>query len=256
MAGRAIAATLPLLNRLLGTSFTTAPGSTGSGALVRATSPTLTTPTLGVAAATSITFAPVAWASKPAPGTAGREIFVSDVGVKGSKWIDDGVRWKPVGNRVLLASLDAPSGSIGSATTAVLQYGPGPSAMLQLGDRLEVRLSESRSGTVDIARWSFFVGSAATTADTAIVSGVALVSSTNLNSGVLTDIRVTAATSLDVMGSAIFGYGNTSTASTPSPITIASISGALGFTIGVNSAGATNTVIARDAQIWLVAPAN
>lgn len=255
MAGRAIAATLPLLNRLLGTSFTTAPGSTGSGALVRATSPTLTTPTLGVAAATSVTFAPVAWASKPAPGTPGREIFVSDVGVTGSKWIDHNGRWKPVGNRVLLASLDAPSGSIGSATTAVLQQG-APAGLLQLGDRLEVRLTQSRSGSVDIARWSFNVGSAVTTADTAVMSDAALISNTNLNTGFLSDFRVIAATSMEPLGSTTLGYGNTSANATLTPVTISNISGALGFTIGVRSSGATNTVIARDAQIWLVAPAN
>lgn len=54
MMARSIAATRPLLNRLLGTSFGSAPGETGSGALVRATSPTLVTPTLGAALATSI----------------------------------------------------------------------------------------------------------------------------------------------------------------------------------------------------------
>lgn len=54
MSSRMLGATLALLNRLLGTTFTTAPGETGSGAIVRQTSPTLVTPALGVATATSV----------------------------------------------------------------------------------------------------------------------------------------------------------------------------------------------------------
>lgn len=56
MGTRFLGPTLGVLNRLLGTSFASPPGSTGAGALVRATSPTLVTPVLGAATATSINF--------------------------------------------------------------------------------------------------------------------------------------------------------------------------------------------------------
>lgn len=92
---RYVGPTLEWLNRTLGTTFGLAQGETGSGGLVRATSPTLTTPIIG-----SYTFATL----PSAASNSGALAWVSDIGGYGTLFRSNGTRWTPVGGRAVLAA--------------------------------------------------------------------------------------------------------------------------------------------------------
>ncbi|MFZ3193749.1 MAG: hypothetical protein WA154_11170 [Moraxellaceae bacterium] len=70
------------------------------------------------------------WAGKPSAATAGSgaEVFISDVGVNGSRWRSDGADWHPVNGNVVLARSAvargiAPSGTIGTGSSGQLTLG-------------------------------------------------------------------------------------------------------------------------------------
>lgn len=49
----------------------------------------------------------VAWANKPDPGPAsGTQIFVTDIGLYGSYWVSDGLRWNPTSEITLFKALN------------------------------------------------------------------------------------------------------------------------------------------------------
>ena len=65
----------------------------------------------------------VTWATKPAANAfpVGVPIYISDVGVGGSRWITDGTNWYPEAGRLLLAQSGNPVSITGTATD---QTGP------------------------------------------------------------------------------------------------------------------------------------
>lgn len=236
---------------------------TGTGSVALATSPTLTTPTLDTPKFTAYT-----WAGKPAAGTAGRQIFISDVGPKGTYWEDDGTRWKPVNGGCVLATLDAISSNVGQTETIVFQY-QMPAGLLQLSDRLRLWGTITRSSTTDTASWALKLGTAGTIADAGLISG-ALLAATNLQGAPLVAVRLAtlaggtggASTVQQIAGGApaIAGsYGNVGTGAPPSAVSLGSgqtVASSLFVTVTLTSAGATSTDNLRDLVLELIAPAN
>lgn len=201
------------------------------------------------------------WANIPAAGNAGRMHFVSNAGTKGSMWLDDGTRWKPLNGIVLLASLDAASASIGNTATNVFQY-LIPAGLVQAGDNIRLELNYAKSGNTDTMALTVRCGTAGTTADTSIVS-LTVLNATMRQAASIVDYRLESATSLQILpssrinSSASMGYGGSSTAAIDAAVTISSAAAnALYFTPFINSSGTTDTVQLYGAKLWLISKAN
>jgi len=196
------------------------------------------------------------WATKPAAYPAGQVVFISDYGTRGTYWVyDTGMaRWKPFGKQ-LLKSLDALSAATNNTETIRLQQ-LLPAAGLQVGDRIEARLSITKSGTTDTGIVRVRVGTAGTIgSDSAIYNG-AVLSAAQLNGGVTVEFRVDSATTLQLLARSDLGYGGGTTNGIPAPATISNISNALYVSASLLSGGATNTVIMADAQFWISGPSS
>lgn len=192
------------------------------------------------------------WANIPAAGSAGRMQFVSNAGTKGSMWLDDGTRWKPINGQCLLASLDTTSASIGSTETIVFQY-QLPANLWQTSDIIRVQYLMEKTGVTDTGIAGVRIGTAGTSSDTAIVSTTAL-SAASRTGLLFLDIRLESATSA-LQVSSPSGYGTTSTFY--SAITISSASAnPLYVSLSIRSGGATDTVTCKSGLIQLISKAN
>lgn len=121
MSTRMIGATLAMLNRLLGTSFTAAPGSTGTGALVRATSPSIASPTL-----TGSVTGPDsgAWGS----GGLSSIAAISTIGQLTSTYdIDSG--WQVNGDGCILTVANGANGAFAAGSGLVMVCNPADGSM-------------------------------------------------------------------------------------------------------------------------------
>lgn len=225
--------------------------TTGSGTQVAlSTNPTF---------ATAVTIPSVAWASIPAAGTAGKMVRVSNAGTKGSMWLDDGTRWKPLNNFAALAALDTPTGNIDNTETIVLQY-TIPANLWQLNDRLRVSGTLTKSGTTDTGIFNVRIGTAGTTAD-ALVMNSSILAAGNRSVGILTDIKLASATTAQRLGngatSGVIGYSTAASTAFPAAVTISSaVSNALVVSITVRSSSTNDTVTVPDALISLIATPN
>lgn len=194
------------------------------------------------------------WANKPASYPVGQSIFISNAGTKGSHWFFDGTRWKPMGGRTVLATLDTAPAAIGSTETIVLQY-LVPAGLWQAGDIIRAQAFVERSGTTDVTSAFLRCGTDGTTSDTALLNGASWLSSTSKTILGLVDFRLESATSAQQL-SVNFGYGSSSLGAA-SPVTITSASAnALYVSFSVKSAAATDTVTVRSAAIELLSKAN
>jgi len=201
-----------------------------------------------------------AFASLPAAGIIGRQAFCSNFGTKGNTLQDDGTRWKPLNGQALLASLDADSGTGGAAETIMFQY-QIPAALLQVGDRLRLRLTMSKSGTAEVGNMKFRMGTAGTTSDTQLYSGAGIMSAPNRTMAVDLDFRVASATSLQQLSnnaaqSSSIGYSGNGNNAYGAAVTISNISNALYFTVSGLTVVGTDTVMLREAELWYASKAN
>lgn len=146
------------------------------------------------------TIGPFAFAALPlasaCPGITAR---VSDVGGStGSLWVSDGVRWKPMNGSVQLHV--APSRATMRGTGEVILGGVlVPAGVFQNRDRLELKMSFSKSGTSETATAKLRVGTAGTTSDTLIVSS-SLLATTNISAESKLKYRRESATSIQKLG--------------------------------------------------------
>jgi hypothetical protein len=195
------------------------------------------------------------WATKPAAYPAGQVVFISDYGTRGTYWVyDTGMaRWKPFGKQ-LLKSLDALSAATNNTETIRLQQ-LLPAAGLQAGDRIEARLSITKSGTTDTGSLRVRVGTAGTTGD-AVVYSTTFLSAAQIHGGAIVEFRADSATTLQLLARSDYGYGGATTNGIPAPVTIPNISNALYVSASLLSGGATNTVIMADAQFWISGPSS
>lgn len=204
-------------------------------------------------------FASTTFASLGAATTAGKTYYVSNAGTKGSIWMADGTRWKPLNGSAVLATLDAASATVGNTDTVRFSY-QMPAAFLQLTDRLRLYLSMNKSGTADAANLNVRLGTAGTTGDTAICTLTGVLASGNRAQGFIIDWRLESATTIQrlVKGNAATapGYSGADNTATPAAVTVSNVSNSLFFSVSLNSAGTTDTVSLLDAQLYLVASAN
>lgn len=223
---------------------------TGTGALVFGTNPVFTT---------SATLPSVAWASIPAAGNAGKVVRVSNIGTSGSLWMDDGTRWKPVSGCVTLKTMAAASSSIGNTDTLVFSY-QLPAAVLQTGDRLNLRYSGAKSGTADTMVIVVRIGTAGTTADTAVGGLSAALGAANRSGGGFQEYRFDSTTTvlrLASAGGTTFAngaYSSAVAAAFPAAVTLGggqSVSDSLFVSITIQSNGTTDTVQLMDAYLQL-----
>lgn len=197
---------------------------------------------------------PYTWGTKPATIPAGAIAYISDVGPNGSHWCYLGGRWRAVNGRVFLGALDTVSANVNGTDTMVFTRAL-PATLLQLKDRLELRLTPIKSGTTDAMNVIPRLGTTGTTADQALNAGTTFLATTNRHSGTIIDFRVESATTVQEMGvssltTAGQGYAGSVNAAQGAAVTISNVSNALTFGISISS-GATNACNLSDAQLWL-----
>ena len=195
----------------------------------------------------------VAWASLPAAGTAGRFYRVSDVGTKGSLWMDDGARWKPFNGAAMLASLDTASAGINAGATIVFQY-QLPANVWKVGDRLRIFANLQKSGTTNTGFVTVYIGTAGTTGDAAVLTCTCLAAGSRTGAFIW-DIRLEDATHSQTMSGPLTGYGQNSTQALQAQSTISNVSNALWVSVAING-GASDTAAVTDSQLYYVASAN
>lgn len=205
----------------------------------------------------------VTWASIPSPGTAGVLVRCSDCGTKGSLWMDDGTRWKPAGGCAVFASKDTATAGIGNVESLPFQY-LFPANLLQLGDRIRLRFTMTKSGTTDVGTLRFRVGTAGTTADTQLYNQSAL-SAANKEIGFHVDFRIdnvgVGTATIEQLaasgqGGNNAGYTGAGSAAIVGPVAIADVSNPLYFSIGILSGGTNDTVGLTEAQLMYCSSAN
>lgn len=198
------------------------------------------------------------WATKPSSAANGSLIFVSDVGESGTLFQYGGSRWRPVGGQAALKTLGAASANVANSETIVLQT-LIPASAWQTYDTLRLWLVMTKSGTTDAGNLTVRVGTAGTTGDTAItgLSAFQFLSAANTSGGLIFDIKLLSATSAQKMGldgSGAGSYtGGSASGALATTITDASAN-ALYLSVGIASAGATNTVSLASGHIHLITP--
>lgn len=219
----------------------------GTGSAVLATSPTLTSPTI----------ASTTWANIPAAGTAGKIVFVSNAGTKGSFWFDDGTRWKPMNSETLLASVDTVFGNVGGTETIVFQY-QIPAGMWQVGDIIRIIGTMEKSGATDGGGLYLRIGTAGTTSDTQLKANTGYMAAADRASSIFIDVRLYSATIAELCTA--FVQSGLSTGSTLNPASVA-ISSATTNALYINlsmrrPSGTTDTLSLRHGQMFLISKAN
>lgn len=196
------------------------------------------------------------WLSLPSATTAGLIYRCSNCGTKGSVWMADGARWKPLNGSAVFASLDATSASINNVETIVFQY-LIPATVWHAGDRLSFKLAGSKSGATDSYVLALRIGTAGTTSDTSIFSPTALAAA-GRQFGEQVDVRLENATSVQTIPrtSADIGYGGSQNAAVAAPVTISNVSNPLYVSITLRSTGTTDTVNLVEGILTYIAGAN
>lgn len=201
------------------------------------------------------------WAALPsAASNAGLMVRVTDIGAFGALYVSNGARWRAVNGAATLASLGASVSGIGTTEQIVLQAFL-PAGSWQANDILRINnLSLGKSGTTDGGRVTVRVGTAGTTADTAItgLSAFSSLTATQLSSGYAFDVKLVNVTSALKVGnnasnSTAFSGGNTTAAAAATTISDSSANG-LWVSVSLSSTGSTNTVSIEAGQIQMVTP--
>lgn len=192
------------------------------------------------------------WGTLPTTPETGTLCLCTDYGTTGNLLIYKGGRWVPVNGQALVSSVQAVSANVGATPTIVHQY-QFPAGMLQIGDKIRARFAISKSGNTDTGPLRIYMGTAGTTSDTQISAAVNLLSSANRAAGVDVDFCVISATTIRQLGAIATptGYSVTGNTAQPSDVTIANISNALYFSIGIFSGGSTDTVALQNAQLFV-----
>lgn len=199
------------------------------------------------------------WANKPSSAAASGLYLFTDVGSSGTLMRYAGGRWRPLAGQAQLASLGATVTGITNSETIVLQT-LIPAGAWQTNDSIRIWVTASKSGTTNTANLSVRVGTAGTTADTAItgLSAFSLITAANILAGAIYDVKLVSATSAQKVGnnaSAASAYQGATTAGAAAATVITDASAnALYVTVTLASSGATDTVSIQSGQIQLITP--
>ena len=166
-----------------------------------------------------------------AAANVGTQYFVTNVGAGtggaggGTMFVASTTRWKPAGGNASLDSVDTPN--VGVANTTEQNLNPNhiviPAGVIGNFDRLRLRLSMSKSGTVDTATVNIKFGPLGTVADPAIATFS--FSTTNQTDGAFIDFKRLSATSMQKLGSAGVDTGNAgpNPGAYPAPVAVANM---------------------------------
>lgn len=201
------------------------------------------------------------FATLPAAATVpGKKAIVTDVGpaVSGSEWVSNGTRWSPRGGILVLAQLGNPVTGLTNSEAISLQT-LLPAGLMQTNDGLRIEMTVSKSGTTDGGVIAVRIGTAGTTADTAItgISGNALAAG-NQSSGFEYELKLTAATTMLKVGSGTTTNGSYSVASNTAVAAGTTISSAatnpLYVSLSATSSSTNDTLGIQSARIILLTP--
>lgn len=205
--------------------------STGSGAVVLATSPTLTTPIIG-----SYTFATL----PSAASNSGAVVRVTDIGpaTAGSLWVSTGTIWKPVNGRVTIVSSAASASTSSGEVLSNLKF-QFPAAFFNAGDRIRLWGSLTKGAATNQGLVAVRVGTAGTTADTVVIPSWAAMANASRTTGFITELTVVDATTMRAEG-AVPLAGNTgaytvSTNVVAANVTISNVSNSLWVEVTISS---------------------
>lgn len=199
-------------------------------------------------------------ASYPAASYSGYEAYCSDLGANGTRMVSNGTRWRPVNGETTLKTVAAAQTGITSAETIVLQS-LIPAGAWQVNDTIRIWLAATKSGTTDSGLLSVRVGTAGTTADTAIttLSAYTLMAAAGVAGGSISDIKLVSATTAQRLGTSSGATGTYQTASgsgaAAAATTISDAStNALYVSVTLKSSAANDTVGVQSGQIKLITP--
>lgn len=200
------------------------------------------------------------WATKPAGVSSGALIFVSDVGEYGTVFQYTGSRWRALNGTAALKTLGAATANITNTETIVMQT-QIPAGSWQTNDAIRVWLTATKSGATDSGNLSVRIGTAGTTADTAItgLSAFGLMAASGATGAGIFDIKLLGATSAQKVGGNnvnTHAYQNASgsTAGAAATTITDATANALYISVTMASSGATNTVQMLSGQIQLITP--
>lgn len=189
---------------------------------------------------------------------AGQLAYVTDVG-SGVVFLYNGTRWKPVGGRITLASLDMPVTGITNTEAFTLQS-LMPSGFWQIGDRLRFYQMATRNNTTDNITYNVRIGTTGVVsgggADTVVLNGITVLSSTQLQTATFHEIALQSATSALMVATNSFGYSNGTGNAIPAAVTISNVSNALYVSMTLKSASTSSTAGAQGAVMEYIASAN
>lgn len=202
--------------------------------------------------ASGLTIETVEWSALPAaPQNEGLIRRISDL--NDALFESDGVRWRPVNGVCVIAQLGTDWTMTGTTESFALKA-PIPAGLLKNGDRLRLRFTAGKSGTVEAITFNLRLGAAGSTADTALQSYV-LLNGTNISIGVLVDFKRLSATSIRKIGngSQATSYSGSATVGIASPVAVSNMdTNNLLLSFGLVSSAASETVTVADAVVELL----
>lgn len=197
-------------------------------------------------------------ATLPSASVAGAQslAWVTDLGENGSLMQSTGTRWRALNGAAALKTLGAAVTGIANTETIVLQA-LLPAGSWQVNDTIRVWVAINKSGTTDTLIGVCRIGTAGTTADTAVLGGITLLSAANQSGGFIFDFKLASATSAQVVGStgAIPAYFGGVNAASSAAVVISDTSvNPVYVSASIRSSSTTNTVGIQSGQIQLVTP--
>jgi len=169
----------------------------------------------------------------------------------------NGIRWKPVNNCAVIATLDTEFSMSGVTETIAFQK-LLPAGLIRNGDRLRMRGTFGKSGTAETTTITIRVGAAGTVADTSLQS-FALMATTTVSYGLLNDFKRLSATTLRKLGNGSQGtpYGGGSTAATVLPVTVSNLDSIAQFlSVNLQQSSTAETATMYDFTLELVSSAS
>ena len=165
------------------------------------------------------------WATFPGPTLAPVGMYyISDVGINGSLWYNDGTKFRPAGPIIIGESYTPYTTSNGTANEKLYVSPKIPAGLLQIGTKLTCEYSISKSGTVEVASVNSRLGTAADgLLNTAICFSSGIAAGNRNFANIRTNIIASATSITEVTaqsGSPYTGTGNVGTI----PTTISNIS--------------------------------
>lgn len=197
-----------------------------------------------------------AWANRPSSSVSGALFFATDAGASGTLFLADGTRWRALNGEATLKLLGADSSNIANTETAVLQT-QMPVDLWQVGDVLRVYFGLSKSGATDNANAVIRIGTAGSSADTAILTLNTQLAAANLTGGYTFDFKLASATTVQRIAAILASgaYEGSSNGAYPAAVAISSAAeNALYVSVGISSSGVTDTVKMTSGGIQLLTP--